>query len=86
MAHEPDSQTVRLWGGRFSGGPSEALARLSQSTHFDWRLARYDIADPAPTPVSCTQRACSTTRNSRRCCAGWTSWRLTSLRRFHTQP
>ncbi|WP_107491402.1 argininosuccinate lyase [Thermobifida fusca] len=44
MAHEPDSQTVRLWGGRFSGGPSEALARLSQSTHFDWRLARYDIA------------------------------------------
>lgn len=44
MANEPDNQTVRLWGGRFSGGPSEALARLSQSTHFDWRLARYDIA------------------------------------------
>ncbi|WP_051341771.1 argininosuccinate lyase [Pseudonocardia spinosispora] len=32
-----------LWGGRFSGGPSEALAALSKSTHFDWRLARYDI-------------------------------------------
>ncbi|WP_017556870.1 argininosuccinate lyase [Nocardiopsis baichengensis] len=35
---------TRLWGGRFAGGPSEALARLSDSTHFDWRLARHDIA------------------------------------------
>ncbi len=33
-----------LWGGRFSSGPSPELARLSKSTHFDWRLARYDIA------------------------------------------
>ena len=33
-----------LWGGRFSGGPSDALAALSLSTHFDWRLARHDIA------------------------------------------
>ncbi|MGB5951759.1 MAG: argininosuccinate lyase [Ornithinimicrobium sp.] len=36
--------TTRLWGGRFAGGPSEALAALSKSTHFDWRLAPYDIA------------------------------------------
>ncbi|MBA2696969.1 MAG: argininosuccinate lyase [Actinobacteria bacterium] len=36
--------TASLWGGRFSGGPSQALAALSQSTHFDWRLAPYDIA------------------------------------------
>jgi len=35
---------TRLWGGRFAGGPSDALARLSLSTHFDWRLARHDIA------------------------------------------
>jgi argininosuccinate lyase len=34
----------RLWGGRFAGGPADALAALSLSTHFDWRLARYDIA------------------------------------------
>jgi argininosuccinate lyase len=34
---------VRLWGGRFESGPSEALARLSVSVHFDWRLARYDL-------------------------------------------
>ncbi|NUR61075.1 MAG: argininosuccinate lyase [Catenulispora sp.] len=34
----------RLWGSRFSGGPSEALAALSASVHFDWRLARYDLA------------------------------------------
>jgi argininosuccinate lyase len=33
-----------LWGARFSGGPSDALAALSKSTQFDWRLARHDIA------------------------------------------
>ncbi|GAA1818594.1 argininosuccinate lyase [Nesterenkonia flava] len=33
-----------LWGGRFASGPADALARLSKSTHFDFRLARYDIA------------------------------------------
>ena len=33
-----------LWGGRFSSGPSPELLRLSKSTHFDWRLAPYDIA------------------------------------------
>ena len=35
---------VSLWGGRFAGGPADALAALSKSTHFDWRLAPYDIA------------------------------------------
>lgn len=35
---------VSLWGGRFSGGPSQALAALSVSTHFDFRLAHMDIA------------------------------------------
>jgi argininosuccinate lyase len=34
----------RLWGGRFQGGPAEALARLSVSVQFDWRLAPYDLA------------------------------------------
>ena len=33
-----------LWGGRFAGGPADALAALSRSTHFDWVLAPYDIA------------------------------------------
>ncbi|MCB2178107.1 MAG: argininosuccinate lyase [Actinomycetales bacterium] len=33
-----------LWGGRFAGGPADALAELSRSTHFDWRLARHDVA------------------------------------------
>ncbi|CAM5272047.1 argininosuccinate lyase [Mycolicibacterium aubagnense] len=32
-----------LWGGRFASGPSEALAALSKSTHFDWALAPYDV-------------------------------------------
>ncbi|GAA1389169.1 argininosuccinate lyase [Catellatospora chokoriensis] len=35
---------TRLWGGRFADGPAEALARLSVSVHFDWRLAPYDLA------------------------------------------
>ncbi|MGO1167719.1 MAG: argininosuccinate lyase [Janibacter sp.] len=38
------AERVSLWGGRFAGGPSDALAALSKSTHFDWRLAHYDIA------------------------------------------
>ncbi len=33
-----------LWGGRFASGPSPELQALSRSTHFDWRLALYDIA------------------------------------------
>jgi argininosuccinate lyase len=35
---------TRLWGGRFAGSPAEALARLSVSVQFDWRLAPYDLA------------------------------------------
>jgi argininosuccinate lyase len=38
------SEHVALWGGRFAGGPSDALAALSVSTHFDWRLAPQDVA------------------------------------------
>ncbi|HVE64773.1 MAG TPA: argininosuccinate lyase [Mycobacteriales bacterium] len=33
----------RLWGGRFEGGPADAVRRLSHSVHFDWRLAPYDL-------------------------------------------
>ena len=38
------SESIALWGGRFQGGPADALTELSRSTHFDWRLAKYDIA------------------------------------------
>jgi argininosuccinate lyase len=38
------AEPVQLWGGRFASGPAEAMAALSASTHFDWRLAPYDIA------------------------------------------
>ncbi|MGN0065803.1 MAG: argininosuccinate lyase [Nocardioides sp.] len=38
------TNTGKLWGGRFEGGPSPELDRLSRSTHFDWRLAPYDLA------------------------------------------
>lgn len=43
MSHVTTSG-VRLWGGRFAGGPAEALARLSVSVQFDWRLAPYELA------------------------------------------
>jgi argininosuccinate lyase len=32
-----------LWGARFEGGPADALAALSKSTHFDWRYADDDL-------------------------------------------
>ena len=35
--------STALWGGRFTGGPAAAMAALSRSTHFDWRLAPYDL-------------------------------------------
>ena len=34
---------MALWGGRFSQDSADALARLSRSVHFDWRLAPYDL-------------------------------------------
>lgn len=34
---------MALWGGRFSGGPADAVFALSRSVHFDWRLAPYDL-------------------------------------------
>jgi argininosuccinate lyase len=39
----PVAEPLRLWGGRFEGGPAAALAALSVSVHFDWRLAPYDL-------------------------------------------
>lgn len=39
----PAGSAVRLWGGRFAAGPADALARLSVSVQFDWRLAPYDL-------------------------------------------
>ncbi|HHW49922.1 MAG TPA: argininosuccinate lyase [Pseudoclavibacter sp.] len=46
MPHQHGHETNEgsLWGGRFSEGPSPELARLSQSTQFDWVLWPYDIA------------------------------------------
>ena len=41
---ESNNEHLALWGGRFTSGPSAALAKLSKSTQFDWRLADDDIA------------------------------------------
>ena len=38
-----NEQAQRLWGGRFASGPADAMAALSASVHFDWRLAVYDL-------------------------------------------
>src|ERR1700728_2734102 len=43
VADEDRPPPLRLWGGRFESGPAEALARLSVSVQFDWRLAGYDL-------------------------------------------
>jgi argininosuccinate lyase len=43
VADEEQPPPLRLWGGRFESGPAEALARLSASVQFDWRLAPYDL-------------------------------------------
>ena len=44
MASESSNEKATgLWGGRFSSGPSPELQALSLSTHFDWRLAKFDI-------------------------------------------
>ncbi len=41
---DPESAgALKLWGGRFTSGPAPEMAALSVSTHFDWRLAPYDI-------------------------------------------
>jgi argininosuccinate lyase len=39
-----ETNAGKLWGGRFASGPSPELEALSKSTHFDWRLAPYDLA------------------------------------------
>ncbi len=44
MSSTPPGSQTRLWGGRFGGGPSDALTALSRSTHFDWALAPFDLA------------------------------------------
>jgi argininosuccinate lyase len=42
-AKSAEAGVTRLWGGRFSSGPADAMSALSASVHFDWRLAPYDI-------------------------------------------
>jgi argininosuccinate lyase len=43
MTDNSGTNAGKLWGGRFVGGPSPELEALSRSTHFDWRLAGYDL-------------------------------------------
>ncbi len=47
MTDAGTTNTGKLWGGRFAGGPSPELDALSRSTHFDWRLTPYDLAGSA---------------------------------------
>ena len=36
--------TNKMWGGRFSSGPSAIMAEINASIHFDQRLYAQDIA------------------------------------------
>ena len=38
-----DDKRGGLWGGRFKGGPTEALRRVGDSLHFDRRLVEHDL-------------------------------------------
>ena len=38
-----EATDTRAVGRPVRGGPSDALAALSLSSHFDWRLAPYDL-------------------------------------------
>ena len=53
-----DPAPVALWGGRFADGPSPEMAALSKSTHFDWRLAQYDISGSKAHAGCCTTPDC----------------------------
>ena len=37
------SKSNKLWGGRFEKDTASAMTNLSRSTHFDWRLATFDL-------------------------------------------
>ena len=43
MTSNEQHQPTRLWGGRFADGPADAMAALSRSVQFDWRLAPHDL-------------------------------------------
>ncbi len=43
QSSEQGTNEGALWGGRFADGPADALAKLSKSTHFDWRYADDDL-------------------------------------------
>jgi argininosuccinate lyase len=38
-----NDQEGKLWGGRFQTHTAPEMFQLSQSIHFDWRLAKYDL-------------------------------------------
>jgi len=37
------SKSNKLWGGRFEKDTATSMTSLSKSTHFDWRLAPFDL-------------------------------------------
>ena len=39
-----DDGEMRLWGGRFEGGPAPELDRINRSLPLDWRLWPYELA------------------------------------------
>ena len=53
-----EHQRGSLWGGRFADGPSDALAALSKSTHFDWVLAPYDVTASRAHAGCCSGPGC----------------------------
>jgi argininosuccinate lyase len=40
---EAEKKEVKLWGGRFEEGVTDAVERFTESISYDWQLYKYDI-------------------------------------------
>jgi argininosuccinate lyase len=38
-----EKKEVKLWGGRFEEGVTDAVERFTESISYDWQLYKYDI-------------------------------------------
>ena len=38
-----DEKEMKLWGGRFEEGVTDAVERFTESISYDWQLYKYDI-------------------------------------------
>ena len=54
---QESTNTGKLWGGRFAGGPSPELEALSRSTHFDWSSNTRKVRLERPPEINSARRS-----------------------------